>query len=348
MRHATKSDFLALSRSSESSLLLGSHLWEIHNDSNKCSNTGESSYVTTLTMHACSADYFACDSAFCIAMDKRCDAVEDCDDGSDEQDCRKLIVRQGYKKELSPVPKHGHSVSVELSLNILDIEVNEHADTFTSRISYSRKWFDGRLRYKHLKKERGTSNTLLSEESDAIWYPRAVLYNVRKESDVVRTDVQPVFEVIANNEFRYTAKDNMHIFEGSENALYLTKEYSVDWKCEYEYQWYPFDTQYCQMEFPSLRAQTEFYPTKLQHNPNISLASYTLTRIRMCKAVIAGMKAIVVEVTLGRPIINYLLTVFVPTALLVIISFIARLFAEKYIDMVIQVNVTIMLALSTM
>ena len=107
MRHATKSDFLALSRSSESSLLLGSHLWEIHNDSNKCSNTGESSYVTTLTMHACSADYFACDSAFCIAMDKRCDAVEDCDDGSDEQDCRKLIVRQGYKKELSPVPKHG-------------------------------------------------------------------------------------------------------------------------------------------------------------------------------------------------------------------------------------------------
>ena len=60
------------------------------------------------------------------------------------------------------------------------------------------------------------------------------------------------------------------------------------------------------------------------------------------------MKAIVVEVTLGRPIINNLLTVFVPTLLLVIISFSARVFAEEYIDMVIQVNLTILLVLATM
>ena len=60
------------------------------------------------------------------------------------------------------------------------------------------------------------------------------------------------------------------------------------------------------------------------------------------------MKAIVTEVTLGRPIISNLLTVFVPTMLLVIISFAARFFAEDYIDMVIQVNLTILLVLATM
>ena len=68
----------------------------------------------------------------------------------------------------------------------------------------------------------------------------------------------------------------------------------------------------------------------------------------MCKSAINDLKAIIVEVTLGRPIVNNLLTVFVPTMLLVIISFTARLFAEEYIDMVIQVNVTVMLALATM
>ena len=36
------------------------------------------------------------------------------------------------------------------------------------------------------------------------------------------------------------------------------------------------------------------------------------------------------------------------STLLVIISFTARLFVEEYIDMVIQVNVTVMLALATM
>ena len=60
------------------------------------------------------------------------------------------------------------------------------------------------------------------------------------------------------------------------------------------------------------------------------------------------MKAIVVDITLGRPIVSNLMTVFVPTMLLVVISFTARFFAEDYIDMVIQVNVTVMLALATM
>ena len=102
------------------------------------------------------------------------------------------------------------------------------------------------------------------------------------------------------------------------------------------------------MEFASLRARTDIYPTLLQHKPNISLNCYTLSRIRMCRSSIKDMKAIVVEVTLGRPIIGNLLTVFVPTILLLTISFIARFFAEDYIDMVIQFNLTILLVLATM
>ena len=102
------------------------------------------------------------------------------------------------------------------------------------------------------------------------------------------------------------------------------------------------------MEFASLRDQTEFNLTKLQHNPNISLNRYTLRRIQMCNSVVNKMKAIVVDITLGRPIVSNLLTVFVPTMLLVIISFTVRFFAEDYIDMVIQVNVTILNVVATM
>ena len=191
-------------------------------------------------------------------------------------------------------------------------------------------------------------NTLLPGESEAIWYPRSVNYNIRRENDVMRTDVRNRLEVIPGKEFKYVAADNMHIFDGSENALSLTKEFSVDWKCEYMFHWYPFDTQVCRMEIASGSDRTEFDPTKLQHNPNISLDRYTLSRIRMCKSVIINLKAIVVEVTLGRPIVNNLLTVFIPTVLLLVISLTARFFVDNYIDMVVQVNVTIMLALATM
>ena len=147
MRDARKVDFLATSRASEGSLLLGSHLWVIHNDSKKCSNEEKTSYTTKLTLHACNAEQFACNNAFCIEMEKRCDAREDCIDGSDEQDCGKLIIRQGYKKELTPVPETGQDVSVNFSLNILDIEINEPAELFTVRLSYTRTWIDGRLMY---------------------------------------------------------------------------------------------------------------------------------------------------------------------------------------------------------
>ena len=141
---------------------------------------------------------------------------------------------------------------------------------------------------------------------------------------------------------------NIYIYEGSENPLLITRVYSTKWLCSYDMLFYPFDTQVCRMGMSSLRVRTDIHPSRLQLNCNISLDRYTLSRIRMCKSTILNMRAIVVEVTLGRPIISTFLTVFVPTMLLLIISFTARFFAEDYIDMVIQVNLTILLVLATM
>ena len=200
-------------------------------------------------------------------------------------------------------------------------------DTLTAKISLTRRWFDGRLKYKHIKNESGTMvNTLLPGESAAIWYPRSVNYNIRKENDVMRTDVRTRLEVIPGKEFKYVAADNMHIFDGSENALSLTKEFSVDWKCNFVFHWYPFDTQMCRMELACKFSNITVQPSRLEYNHKISLSRFTISKVRMCKSVITNMKVIIVEVTLERPIVNFLLTVFVPTILLVIISFAARFF----------------------
>ena len=45
-------------------------------------------------------------------------------------------------------------------------------------------------------------------------------------------------------------------------------------------------------------------------------------------------EAIVTEVTMGRPIMSTFLTVFIPTTLLLVISFTARAFVREYIDVV--------------
>ena len=349
MRDTRNVDFLATSRASESSLLLGTHLWKVHNDSTKCTSEDENTYLANLTLHACSSENFACNNAFCIPMEKRCDGIEDCRDTSDERDCRKLIMREGYKKELAPAPKGGENVEVNFSLSLLDIEPYEHSNSFLSKFCFTREWFDERLMFKHLKLEsEGEINALLPEEKGAIWYPYALFYNIKSREYIETTDVPDLLEVIPHNASTKLAVNNMHIFNGSENALSFKRERSVEWNCEYAYHWYPFDKQVCQIQIVSKFSKTNLHPANLQYNHNISLDRYTLTRVRMCKSAIDEKKAIVVEITFGRPIINNLLTVFVPTMLLVIISFATRLFADEYIDMVVQVNVTVMLALATM
>ena len=307
-----------------------------------------SMYKKKFTLHACNEEQFACKNAFCIAMENRCDAVEDCVDGSDERDCGKMIMSPGYMKDLTPVLSSNQDVLVNFSLNIFQIGVHENSNTFMTKMSCTRDWFDRRLMYKHLKYDSSTMNMFPPKEIEAIWYPAVTINNIRSMEDVKNTNAKDVFQAIANKNFTYTAEDNMHIFKGSENALSLKREYTIEWNCEYAYHWYPFDSQVCRMEFLSIKYHTDFHPRDLEHNPNISLSRYSLNRLRMCKAIVHKMEAIVVEVTLGRPIINNLLTVFVPTMLVIIISFATRFFAKDYMDMVVQVNLTILLVLATM
>ena len=213
MRHARNDDFLAISRASESSLLLGTHLWEVHNDSVMCTREGRNIYLSNMTLHACSTENFACDKAFCIPMEKRCDAIEDCLDGSDEHDCGKLIIRKGYNKELEPVPKSGENVKVNFTFSLLDIEPHEQTSTFKSRMSFTRNWFDKRLMYKHLKHDSGGKlNALLPDESDLIWHPYVNFYNMKTLEDFKKTDVPDMFEVIPNKTSTILTLNNMHIY----------------------------------------------------------------------------------------------------------------------------------------
>ena len=176
MGHAGVENFLATSRAPETSLLLGSHRWIVHNDSWKCS-TEEYSYTTKLTLHTCKPDKeFACDNGFCIIMEKRCDGRENCDDGSDEQDCSKIIIKPGYKKSLTPVPVSGNNLVVNISFHIKDIlEVNELKGTFNVKLSLKRAWFDNRLTYKNLKQDE-YKNDLSPGESALIWFPPMLFF----------------------------------------------------------------------------------------------------------------------------------------------------------------------------
>ena len=102
------------------------------------------------------------------------------------------------------------------------------------------------------------------------------------------------------------------------------------------------------MEFVKGTDFTELQPVELDFNRDISLGRYTINSIQMCKSMVGNTEGIVVEISLGRPIVSNILTVFIPTITLMSISFISRVFVEDYVDMVVEVNLTIFLVLTTL
>ena len=236
MRHRGKEEFLATSQASKSSLLLGSHVWQVFNDSKSCSSN-RVSYRTTLTLHACkSAGQFACGNAFCIDMERRCDGKVDCRDASDEEDCGILLLEPGYNKMLTPAPLDRSSdLLVNISLNLLDIlDINELDEVFKVKIAMKREWFDSRLSFKHLKKNDSNRNDLPEAEGESIWYPSVTFNNIEGSDQLKATHVKNTHRIIPNENFSFEHKDNVHLFKGSASKLSLTKQWTVEFICHYD------------------------------------------------------------------------------------------------------------------
>jgi len=144
--------------------------------------------------------------------------------------------------------------------------------------------------------------------------------------------------------------DNAFMFSGEENSQYLTKEFTILWICQFNMMWYPFDTQTCAMQFKIVNKFADFVdlnPQSLAYSGPTDLTQYVVKSSIMCRASIGEYEGVEVNISLGRPLISNILTVFIPTIILLTISHISKVYDQRYIDMVIMVNLTVLLVLAT-
>ena len=59
-------------------------------------------YNITLKLSGCADDEFTCSDGQCINMNSRCDQIINCRDESDEQNCKCLVLKNGYNKAVPP------------------------------------------------------------------------------------------------------------------------------------------------------------------------------------------------------------------------------------------------------
>ena len=86
---------------------------------------------------------------------------------------------------------------------------------------------------------------LSRDEIDKLWIPFIVFENTENSEATVGEDET---EVTVTREGSYTessvdVNEEINIFEGSQNRVTFQQLYSKEFKCEYQLQLYPFDTQ---------------------------------------------------------------------------------------------------------
>ena len=84
----------AKSSAIQKSFSFGKSNWTISGDKYQCSEGKE--YTLEMKMTGCSNKQFTCDDGQCVKMEERCDQLPNCDDQSDEQNCKVLLLQHLY------------------------------------------------------------------------------------------------------------------------------------------------------------------------------------------------------------------------------------------------------------
>ena len=110
----------------------------------------------------------------------RCDRASDCNDRSDETDCKTIIVEDSYQSHTPPPPLDTSAANkslITVGVNIVNIlDVSEVNSFVKVQFQLEIVWRDPRVSFWNLK-EGNRINILSKEEGRQLWLPEIVFLN---------------------------------------------------------------------------------------------------------------------------------------------------------------------------
>ena len=232
----------------ELSFTLGQHVWTIESDSEKCHD--EKVHKRILKMSGCLDGQFTCSNGDCVKMKERCDQMLNCQDGSDEENCKSVVLEKSYRKVAPPALLGADNdivpATVEVSLTLLDISaIKEAANEIAIKFTTELKWTEPRATYQNLKEDL-SQNYLEYSEASQLWIPNLIYRNNKDNDDILSGFSKSKVKISRRGNFtrsRLESVDEIEIFRGEDNPLILIQSYTKVFMCKYNLIVFPFDTQ---------------------------------------------------------------------------------------------------------
>ena len=145
--------------------------------------------------------------------------------------------------------------------------------------------------------------------------------------------------------------DEREIFKGSENRLIMTQTYTHEFQCVYSLARYPFDKQTCliNMKTSELDSSTlRLFPKKLWMEQDRDMTLFYMDHWKLdFRNESSPEEDISMTIVLRRKILSEMMGTFLPSILLMMITFATTFFKPFFFEAALTVNLTNMLVMTT-
>ena len=203
-------------------------------------------------------------------------------------------------------------------------------------------WFDKRLKMQNLKKN-SNFNVLSKDEIDSIWTPQIIFSNTKEESRI-KFDDKAVVRVI-RGPIKWTPANldlitPAHLFEGKDSRIVYARTYDSELYCDFDLKFFPIDKQSCSMKFKVPESLIDFVnlkPAFVDYGGPSKLAQFSVQSFSFSKD---GNGEISFEVTIRRMFFYHLISVYIPSSCLLLITLMTSYINVTHFEPKIMVHLT--------
>lgn len=243
------------------------------------------------------------------------------------------------------------SLIVNISIHIMSVlNVNENENFIKFVYAVRKEWYNSYLNFQHLKVN--DKNVIFANDRKSMWIPWLEAPNLENRDKCAPKDKKEIIRVDPMENFNheyspYTEPNNAFLFKGSENKIIQEAEWSCEQLCKFEYNWYPFDAQNCYILLNDSTSSFKIIPIDIQYKGSEDVGRYYFHSINYCDRDRNGNIGLQIDFIIRRPVLNNLITLYLPTGMLLLISQLSTAFSKSFRELVIEVNTTLLLVLTT-